>query len=266
MKTIFTLLSSLLLSVAVFAADAKPKSMLAIKSADYGDIKVIIDGRRFEPGDNEMRIRSIESGYHQVKIYREKNTGIFNIFGKRYEVVYNSTLSLRPRTSVLISVDRFGRASVSEDRMMDRGWNDRNDRNDFDFDHSGKFGDYDSRDAKYDGRDGRDGRYDGRDDRGYGSRATMTDNEFNLVLQAIGKEWFENNKKQSASHIIDNNFMTVSQVRQLLLQFSFETNKLELAKQAYAKTVDQKNYFMLNDVFSFSSSKDELARYIRNFH
>ena len=46
--------------------------------------------------------------------------------------------------------------------------------------------------------------------------------------------------------------------------FGIESNKLNLAKQAYANTVDKRNYSIVNDAFNFNSSKDELARFIRN--
>jgi hypothetical protein len=312
MKTIFTLLSSLILSVAVFAADVRPKSMLTIKSVDRGSIRVIIDGRRFEPYDNYLSIRNIQSGYHTVKIYREMNTGIFRIFGKAYEVVYSSSLNVRPNTSVLISVDRFGRTIVKQNRMNGRfggngrGFGGRDDRNfgdgdnrnwdsnhDFDFDRSKNMGDYDKdrdgridnggrndRNGQYDGRgqNDRNGQYDGRgqddrnwqngdrDDRGYndnGYNRAMNDFEFNRVLASIEDEWRENNKSKSTSQVISTNYFTTAQVKEMLQLFSTESIKLELAKQAYSKTVDQKNYFMINEVFSFNSSKDELTRFIR---
>jgi hypothetical protein len=91
----------------------------------------------------------------------------------------------------------------------------------------------------------------------------MEDREFKQVLQSIDKEWLETNKLKSATQIVRSNSLTSAQVKQLVLMFSFESNKLELAKQAYQNTVDKKNYYIINDAFSFSGSKDELARYIR---
>lgn len=298
MKTIFTLLTSLILGVAVLAADVKPKSMLTIKSSDRGSIKVVIDGRRFEPIGNYMRIQGITAGYHNVKIYRERNTGFFTIIGKRYEVVFSSSISIRPRSNVMISVDRFGRATVNESRMngsygrddrgfgnqYDKGFGNSDDRGlgsadnsnwdnnqDFDFDRSRNQGDYDkARDGQWgnQGQDNHDGRLDNKDDRGYndnGYNKAMSDFEFSRVLSSIEREWIESNKSKSASQIINTNYLTTAQVKQMLQLFSMENTKLDLAKQAYSKTVDQQNYFMINDVFSFNSSKDELARYIRSF-
>jgi Domain of unknown function (DUF4476) len=281
MKTIFTFFASLILSIAVFAAPsgiaARPKSILTIKSIDRGDIRVIIDGRRFEPNDNYLRIQGIESGSHDIKIYRERNGGLFTIFGKRYEVVFSKCITVNPRTNVMISVDRFGRTTVNESRVNgwgfgrdDKGFDDHNNRDwdnnhDFNYDRGGKQGDYDKdRDGKWDNHDGR---YDDKDDRGYsdnGYNKGMNDREFSQVLQAISKEWLESNKLKSATQIVTANSLTSAQVKQLVLMFSFESNKLELAKQAYRNTVDKNNYFMINDVFSFSSSKDDLARFIRS--
>jgi hypothetical protein len=195
-----------------------------------------------------------------------------------YEVVFSSSLRIKPFTSVMISVDRFGRTTVNESRM--NGWYGRNgnsfggddrsfgnidDRNwdsnhDFDYDHSRNQGDYDkSRDWRLDNN--------GRNDRSYNDNnynRAMNDFEFSRVLGAIQKEWSEANKMKSATQIISTNFFTTAQVKQMMQMFSYENNKLDLAEQAYSKTVDQRNYFMINDVFSSSFSKDELARYIRS--
>jgi Domain of unknown function (DUF4476) len=268
MKTIFTLLTSLVLSITVFATDAKPKSMLTISSSDGGDIRVIIDGRRFEPNDNYLRIQDVEAGYHSLKIYREKNSGLFILFGKRYEVVFSNSISIKPRTNVMIAVDRFGKATVNESRVNgwfdhgNRGFGNQDTRNwdndhDFDFDRGGSLGDYDN---GHDGKIGNDG--SGYNENVY-NRA-ITDFEFNTVLSAMQKEWSEANRAKSAAQIISTNYLTAFQVKQMLQLFSFENNKLDLAKQAYSKTVDQKNYFMINDVFCSDGSKDELARYIRS--
>jgi len=81
-------------------------------------------------------------------------------------------------------------------------------------------------------------------------------------LNSISDEWLESNKFKSASHIVKNNSLSTAQVEQILLLFNFENNKLELAKDAYLNTVDKKNYPMLFDQFSYSSSKRELEKYI----
>lgn len=266
MKTFFTLLASLIISISVFAADAKPKSALTIQSADRTDIRVIIDGRRFEPNDNRLRIEGLNAGSHAVKIYQQKNNGVFSILGKKYQVVFNSTVNIKPRADVMISIDRSGKTIITDTKTNgrfdrnDRGNNGRDNKdwnkdNDFDFDHGNNSGDYNN------DRDGRFGDYDTRN----GYESGMSDREFNRVLESIQKEWLETNKLKSATQTVTTSRLTSAQVTKIVWLFSFENNKLELAKRAYANTVDKRNYNMVNDAFSFNSSKEELARYIRNF-
>ena len=69
---------------------------------------------------------------------------------------------------------------------------------------------------------------------------------------------------KSASYIIEGNFFTTAQVKSMMSLFNFENNKLAIAKQAYAKTLDKENYRCIADELSFSGSKEALARFIRD--
>ena len=236
-ETIFTLFASLFMSIAVFAA-ARPTSVLTVKAADNADIRVILDGKRFEPHDNAIMFGSMEPGRHSIKIFKRRGKSWFNMSGGNYELVYNTTdFNLKRRTHLFITVERNGRISMDENRLKRSSELDR-DRRDRDFDreddHSGHWGDQDSHE-------------------GYASG--MSDRKFTQVLKSIKHEWLESNKFKSASQIVKTNSMTTAQVEQILLLFSFENNKLELAKQAYTNTVDKENYPMLFDLFSYSSSK-----------
>ena len=274
MKKIFTLFSSVLLSIAVFAAAPKAKTMLTIQSQVRADLRVVIDGRRFEPNSNFMRLQGLQAGYHTVTIYREKTGGIFNMMGKRYERIFSSSITLRQRTNLVMTVDRFGRTSLKEtrfdgwnngggngrnnryddrsyDRGRDNGWGeDYRQGQDFDYDVDGRLGDYDWNNGYSNDRFGN----------------AISDREFSRVIQGMENEWLEANKMKSATQIISTNYLTSAQVRQMMQLFSMENNKVDLAKQAYGKTVDQRNFLStISDQFSFSNSRDELARYIRNF-
>ena len=238
MKTIFTLFVSLFMSIAVFAA-ARPSSIITVKSADNSDIRVILDGKRFEPHDDAIMFGSMEPGRHSIKIFKQRRNGWFNLTGGNYELVYNTTIDLKRRTHLFITVERNGRISMQENRLRRTSDRERDYRRDNDY--SGQWGDHDNHE---------------------GYAGGMSDREFNQVLKSISGEWLESNKFKSASHIIKNNMFSTAQVEQILLLFSFENNKLELAKQAYMNTVDKRNYPMLFDVFSYSSSKRELEKYI----
>jgi len=246
MKTIFTLVTSLFMSMAVFAA-AKPQSILTIKSADNADIRVVLDGKRFDPNDNAIMFGSIDAGRHDVKVFRQRRNSVFNFGGERFELVYNTTIDLKRRSHLFITIERNGRISMQENRIK-RDW-------DWDDDHSGGYDQ--GRGSK---EHGQWGDYDNHE----GYLGGMNDREFRNVLQSIEKEWLETNKMKSATQIIRSNRFTTAQVEQVLLLFRFEENKLNLAKMAYPNTVDKKNYSRLYDVFSYNSSKAELEKFIRD--
>jgi hypothetical protein len=83
-----------------------------------------------------------------------------------------------------------------------------------------------------------------------------------MSLSIIEKESFDNSKLNTAKQVASNNALCVTQIMQICRLFSFDQSKLDFAKYAYHFCVDQNNYFMVNDVFSFSSSKDELQKFI----
>lgn len=93
----------------------------------------------------------------------------------------------------------------------------------------------------------------------------MTDYEFNQAKATIRAEWFDDSREIVAKQIIDLNYFTTDQVIEILKCFSYDDAKLALAKYAYSKTTDKNNYYLLNKVFTFSWSKEELANYIRNY-
>ena len=240
MKKIFTLFASSLLAVAVFATGVKPTSMLTITSAGQEEIRVVMDGKTFEPNNNSVIIENINTGTHDIAVYRQKKNGFATFFGKKYEMLYNTTFNVRNRTHVVINIDRKGRVTTQETKLTRIG----NGNGGYGNDNNGQWDDYDTHE-------------------GYASG--MNDREFTRVIQSIQKEWLESNKLKSASQIAKTSAMSASQVRQLVLLFDIESNKLEIAKQAYGNTVDKRNYNIVSDLFNYSSSKATLDRYIRNY-
>ena len=70
---------------------------------------------------------------------------------------------------------------------------------------------------------------------------------------------------KSAKYIIDQNKFSTAQVKELMYLFTFETNRLDIAKYAYRNTVDKRNYYQLNEALTMNSCKDELIRFMRDF-
>jgi hypothetical protein len=105
----------------------------------------------------------------------------------------------------------------------------------------------------------------GQGNPGYGTPPQgrcMPTPDFSRAYSAIQGESFEESKFNTAKQITSNNWLCVSQIVQICKLFSFEQTKLDFAKFAYRYCVDQNNYYQLNEVFTYSASKDELRRYI----
>ena len=232
MKKIFTLLLSSLFSLSLFAFDGSRLSISAPGTST--ELKIEIDGRQFSMKNNSITLGYLAEGSHQVKIYRESKKNSMGFGRKSY--IFNSTIFLKRGFHLDITVNRFGKAMQDEQRI----------------DATDEF--YNDEDDYYDNNNG--GWNNGQYNNVIGVRA------FNDLKEQLRKEWFENNRMGSAKFIIDKSSFTAAQVKELMLLFTFESNRLELAKYAYCKTVDQRNYLLVNDALTFSSSKDELARFL----
>lgn len=234
MKKIFTLLTALCLSAILFG-----QSKLSITNNGNTDLRVMIDGRKYTAGSYPIMINNLQSGNHSVKIFRAgndryRNRG--NIRNSGYQLVYSSNLFVKQQYHVDITINRFGKAFVDE-QMISNGYYEEED-------------DW--------GVDNNDQYYDN-----YSKRA-MDKSSFEQLKRSIANESFENTRLSVAKQYLSVNYFNSAQVKQLVELFSFENNKLEIAKYAYDYTVDKGNYFMVNDAFSFSTSKESLMDYIKN--
>ena len=281
MKTIFTLLLSTVFSLASMAHDG---TRLTVTSISNNKMFVEVDGRRYNLDGNTVSIANIRPGTHNVRVLRElKRKGGWN-FGngnRREEVIYNIRTTFRDGYHFDILVNRFGKVMIDERRIdpnddwYDDGDDDRDDRNndrnrDLDNPHDNR-GNRDDRDYGNNDRNNRNNRdynddrdnNDPRYDNNY-SRA-MTDLDFTQAKESLRREWFENSRLTAAKQTIDRNNFTSQQVKEMVLLFTFENNRLDIAKYAYGKTVDKGNYFIINDAFTFNSNKESLKDYIREY-
>lgn len=99
----------------------------------------------------------------------------------------------------------------------------------------------------------------------YGCPWPIAPGDFDQAKSSISSKSFEDSKLTIARQIIQTNCLLSSQVKEILLLFSFEDTRLDFAKYAYAYTLDLGNYYKINDAFTFKSSIDELNNYIQGF-
>lgn len=236
MKKTFTLLVSLVLVISGFANPYQSK--LTITSMSKFPVKIIVDGRTYSNRDNnlnEVLIKDIRPGYHSIKVYQQRgsrygntNSGHFNSM----RLLYESRVLIRPDIHVDILINRFGKVFLDEQNL------------------GANYYSYDQQDEQYDWNVNN-------------YRQPMDAGTFSQLKQTIRNEGFDATRLTIAKQAISNQFVTSAQVKELLQLLSFEDSKLDLAKHCYSRAIDRNNYFMINDVFNFSSSKEELAKFIQ---
>lgn len=92
----------------------------------------------------------------------------------------------------------------------------------------------------------------------------MKPRNFQQAKQTISNADFSSDKQTIAKQIVNSNCLTARQVKQIAALFDFEKDKLEFSKFAYTHTYDIENYFIINDIFDFSSSIKDLNNYINS--
>ncbi len=243
MKSLFTFLALVIATLSASAYYGETK--LTISSSSNATVRVMVDGNKYSSNGNEgLVIKNLPAGYHTVKVFQKKNTrgnGGFN--RNAYQVIYTGQVFLKAQYHTDITVNRFGKVLVDE-QLMGFGSNDEEDD---------------------DWGDNNGGGWNNGGGNGQGGyEQAMSSRIFEQFKQTLRNESFDNTRLSLAKQTIGSNFFTSLQVKEIVSLFSFETSKLEIAKYAYAFTVDKGSYFVVNDAFTYSNSKEELANFIRN--
>jgi len=231
MKKIFTLLLLSFTTIAAFsqeddfAGNREILSKLSISSITKNKFRVLIDGKIVFGKLNEdgAILTGIRPGYHSIKVLREKNINYEHVRNNDLQVVFEKNIYVKPRYHVDIMINRFGKAFIDDEPFR----------------------------AIY------------KDEEDCEDQESMSNSSFQQFKQVICNESFDNTKLAVAKQGISANYLTAAQAREIVKLLTFESTRLELAKYAYQYTTDKKNYFLLNDAFTFSSSRQELARYIQ---
>ena len=60
-----------------------------------------------------------------------------------------------------------------------------------------------------------------------------------------------------------NRCLTVDQVREIALLFTFSEDRMKFVQSAYGQCLNRNNYMLLSDLFTFSEDKATLENYIK---
>ena len=259
MKTIFTLVL-LVITGAAFAGPNDGK--LSITNLSNDRIIVEVDGRKYNSrvnnNENIVLISALSTGYHTLKVYTATRRAVNRNEMVKQTLIFQKSVNVKAKYHVDIVINRFGKVWLDELSMNDNKYEDSDGYSWYDRSNN------DRNDDRYRDRDRNNDRDDRYNDDRYASKP-MNEQSFAALKETLTKERFDNSRLVIAKQVIDQNYFTTDQVKQLAQMYSFDNYKLDLVKYAYKNTVNKPDYFTLYEIFSFSSSKEDLANYIRQY-
>ena len=90
----------------------------------------------------------------------------------------------------------------------------------------------------------------------------MSASDFSDAKNSIQSKTFSDTKMTLAKQISKGSCLSSEQVREIMKLFTMDNDRLEFAKYAYDFVFDSNKYYMVNDAFSYSSSVNELHKYL----
>jgi hypothetical protein len=86
--------------------------------------------------------------------------------------------------------------------------------------------------------------------------------DFAKLMKSLKAESFDEGKASFVALFAQKGRLTCEQAREILKAFSFDDDRIKSAVLLYPRVTDPENFFKALDVFSFSSSKDEVRKKI----
>lgn len=262
------------------SAMAVPGSSLRLLLPNTGEHTVIIDNVPYRNVYERFRMDQLRPGNHRLKVVSLFVSPRGRVLERR--VIYNGAVFIPGNAKVWARVGRNGRLVIERTYQYERG------RGYYDGDHRRERRDYDRNRYHYDeyydedwygyneggsreeyaGNASRDNDFNrSRDGRDYRNEERYesdreSDQQFSNTLNAIRKQSFDTERLKIAKNAVASGSYNSREISEITRLFSFESTRLEFAKFAYRYTTDPKNYVLVQDAFTFSSSVSELQDYI----
>lgn len=207
----------------------------------------------------ELFIRVMRQGYFNATVSNQaqsNNVGIFRFFelpggstwiritDQNGNLVFNTSYYVGNNQRVIAEVNSYGNLNIIETQVINTTW-------------------YNSsypQQPVYGNPYPNYGNPGFPNNGGYGNGTDQA--AFQQFLSMLDQESFDSNKLTTAKGYADKTQLSAQQIADIAKKFTFDSNRLEWAKHAYARCYDKANYFLLKPTFSFSSSYNDLQTYI----
>lgn len=208
------------------------QTRLSLSSFIADPVAIVIDNRTYRTtgSERELVFNSIAPGNHTIKIYRQRSSGVWTSgSNRRTQLLFSEAIFLRRGYHLDFIINRFGNVFSDETRLVNRQSVDGS-------------GDWPVDDPFV---------------------QPMDATAFLQFKQTLKNEAYDDTRLTIARQGIASNKFTCQQAREIIQLFVYENNKLEIAKFIYSYTIDRNNFMIVYDVFNYSSSREELARFIQ---
>lgn len=233
---VFLLLS--FLSLASPAVAQRQRSAVRVQLSDGRPLTVVINGRDYERKGTSITIGDLPRGKHRIEVYAMRGRRLQNP-----ERVYSGRIRVDEGTTTFMTIDATRHSARIQVREGLGPWQEDNDDR------------YQSRRDDDEDNFSRSGNSSGR-------VAWFSDADLEDLRQRTADRTTDADKLQLIRSAIAGRAYSTAQVRAMAGMLSFESTKLDLAKSAYAGVSDPKDYWKLEDIFTFDASKQELTAYI----
>lgn len=236
MKRRMVILLLIVLTSISTQAQYREKSVLEIRLNDHSPLVVSIDGRNYNKHGSNITIGNLPEGWHTLRVYKYME---YKQGGGRAKLLYTGRVRIDGGTVTRCIVD------IQSQRMRIKT-----------MDVVDAYVDYEAQQEKTD-IDQNQNNADNYQNKNLLTRQDMADLKKNVEGTATDID-----RVKLLKSVLEKKNYYSNQVREMLGWLAFESSKLEVAKWAYDRVLDKQDYWKLEDVFSFSSSKDEFNKYI----
>ncbi len=288
MKHLFTLIFLTVLFGTSSADQRQSSSVLNLQLYGRGDFAVKIDGVNYRWVDNQLQIGALSPGNHYIQVTEHFKTPAGRggrgkqtisqrtVYNGNIHVPFSSIVWARYTANLGLKVDRIEPivvqrypAAGGQCRNLNGNCDDHNHDHKYDGRQGGGSDWYNEDDRNNGNRGGyNNGGQDGRDEhrgQGYGNNGSNGNGYGNFVAlkDAVARASFDSDKLLIANQYIKSNSISASEVASVMGLLTYESNKLEFAKNAYSACYDKQNYFLVNQAFTYSSSIRQLNAFIK---
>ena len=232
-RLVYTLLF-IISSFSPVLAQYSQRSVLEIRMNDHEPIVVSIDGRYYDKHGRTITIGNLPKGWHDLRVYEylEYKKG-----GGRAKLLYTGRLRIDAGTVTHCVVDR------QTGRMRTRT-----------MDIEDAYLDYDQPDNE--------DRYNEDNNRRDRNSNVLNNTDLNDLKARVEDRITDTEKLKLMKSVLEQRTYYSVQVRTMMGWLAFESSRVDFAKWSYDRALDKQDYWKLEDVFTFSSSKDEFNQYI----